>query len=123
MCLSLSVILNQFAPCFSHAPVFIESRPPRPTFVALPPPSLPLYGPQVPIVSASVKSPAVIAPPAPVSVPLPPVTRARIGVKTVIRPPPQLLQEPVSVPVFEQQEVVINIDNNKSFTCNNLLVL
>jgi hypothetical protein len=77
----------------------------------------------VPIVSASVKSPAVIAPPAPVSVPLPPVTRARIGVKTVIRPPPQLLQEPVSVPVFEQQEVVINIDNNKSFTCNNLLVL
>jgi len=104
VCLGLSVILTN-----CQIPVFVESRPPPPAFVALPPPSL--YGPQVPIVSASVKSPpVVVAPapaPAPAPVPLPPVTRARIGVKTVVRPPPPTPIRQQPVPIIEQHELVI----------------
>jgi hypothetical protein len=113
LCLSLSVILAK-----SQVPYFVESRPPPPAVVAFPNPSFPLYGPQVPFVSASVKSPPVVVQPAPVpvAVPLPPVTRARIGVKTIVRPPPPAAVKlpppaPAPAPYFEQQEVVITSDH------------
>jgi hypothetical protein len=110
LCLSLSVILTK-----SQVPFFIESRPPPSAIVAFPRPSFPLYGPQVPLVSASVKSPPVVVPaPAPAPVPLPPVTRARIGVKTIVRPPPPApikVPLPAPAPYIEQQEVVIISDD------------
>ena len=100
LCLTLSVVVGR--PQF---PVFLESRPP---------PSLPIYGPQIPYVSASVKSPPVIAAIKTnphIAVPAPPV-RARIGVKTVVRPQPQpiIVQQPVVQQplVIEQHELVTN---------------
>ena len=103
LCLSLSAIVSQgYRPFRAHNGLqFLESAPP----------ALPFYGPQVPFVAASVKSPPVVAsiksPPF-VSVPAP--VRARIGVKTVVRPPPPqpapvpIVQQPV--PIIEQHELV-----------------
>ena len=78
---------------------------------------LPIYGPQIPIVAASVKSPPVVASikSPQVVVPQPPV-RARIGVKTVVRqPPPAPIAVPISqqpVPIIEQHELVIKTIRN-----------
>ena len=87
LCLSLSALVAN-----SHLPY---------------PASLPFYGPQVPFVAASVKSPPVIASvKSPVIAPLPPV-RARIGVKTVVRPNPAPIHVPAPNPVIVQQPVPI----------------
>ncbi|CAG2101265.1 unnamed protein product [Medioppia subpectinata] len=114
--LSQSVIIRLFCLSFSaiaanahlpYEPVLIESRPPP----------LPIYGPQIPIVAASVKSPPVVAAvkaPLPhVHVPLPPVHRARIGVKTVFRPPPPAPQVVQQVAQPYVQPVSFNIEQHE----------
>lgn len=110
LCLSLSALAAN-----SHLPIA----------------ALPFYGPQVPYVAASVKSPPVVASvKAPIHAPLPPV-RAKIGVKTVVRPNPApivvpppsqvVIQQPV--PVIEQHELVMDLTSSSTDKFFHVLLL
>ncbi|CAG2183450.1 unnamed protein product, partial [Oppiella nova] len=65
--------------------------------------------------AASVKSPPIVA--AVKSVPLPPVTRARIGVKTVFRPPPPapIVQQVVQQPLHIEQHELVGVPEPYNF--------